>query len=139
MECLAICGSRVASGAREEVVVWESGANVDPVGQDLQSFSRQWRRLGEPERPQPIGINSTEELIVTSLHWTYTARHGLILVATYMYHGVMYVACDLRLRSRFYMLSISYRLHKVTGDFERVGSNHFPGLMCVILWLFRRA
>lgn len=95
--------------------MWESAANVDPAGQNLQSFSGQWRRLGEPEKPEAIGMNSTEELIVTSLHWAHTPKYGLILVATYMYHGVMYVVQTVYYV--FFRGSIHYHLY--TGSIKQ--------------------
>ncbi|KAI0708447.1 WD40-repeat-containing domain protein [Earliella scabrosa] len=74
VEQLAIKGSWLASGAHQEVKLW------------------QWDSVGEisptPLRPATVKRNADKEVIVTSLHWTSSRQHDLLLLVTYMYHGV---------------------------------------------------
>ncbi|KAI0688939.1 WD40-repeat-containing domain protein [Earliella scabrosa] len=77
VEQLAIKNSWLASGALEELKLW------------------QWDPAESLPGPPTVKQNALREVIVTSLHWTSSTQHELLLLVTYMYHGVyLYDARD---------------------------------------------
>ncbi|KAI0709141.1 WD40-repeat-containing domain protein [Earliella scabrosa] len=77
IECLAIDGDEVATGAHKELKVWNWDANFKAHQFDLL------HNLPEPTN----GSHSQhKEVLVTSLHWTHRRRR--LLVVTYMHHGI---------------------------------------------------
>ncbi|KAI0716862.1 WD40-repeat-containing domain protein [Earliella scabrosa] len=77
VEHLALKGLWLASGALEEVKLWkwDGVAKLYVLQQSLPG-------------PATVKKNANKEVIVTSLHWTSARQHELLLLVTYMYHGV---------------------------------------------------
>ncbi|KAI0744432.1 WD40-repeat-containing domain protein [Earliella scabrosa] len=84
VEHLAIKDSWLASGALKEVKLWrwDPAVRIYVFTQSLPG-------------PATVKKNALREVIVTSLHWTTSKQHELLLLVTYMYHGVyLYDARD---------------------------------------------
>ncbi|KAI0644129.1 WD40-repeat-containing domain protein [Trametes meyenii] len=80
VEHLALAGARLASGGHSEVYIWDVNDG------DEQGFLLE-RELGQPVKSEG------EEVVVTGLHWTTTPgsrlkAHGMVLIVTYMSHGI---------------------------------------------------
>ncbi|KIP01816.1 hypothetical protein PHLGIDRAFT_326339 [Phlebiopsis gigantea 11061_1 CR5-6] len=101
VECIAVQGNRVASGAHDEVKIWEWDASPSPSSTtpNLHRFADLWSCVKQIDKPPVIGMNRDEEVLITSIHWT-TAMHPSILVLTYMYHGVVLVETSTFMRIR---------------------------------------
>ncbi|RDX42307.1 WD40 repeat-like protein [Lentinus brumalis] len=89
IEHIAVTGNLLASGAFTELKVWR----WHPLG---------WSFRCEQSLPEPpkTSHNEHDEMLVTSIHWTGTEYHPLLLV-TYMHHGCQCVSCPLCLSYLF--------------------------------------
>ncbi|KAI0648743.1 WD40-repeat-containing domain protein [Trametes meyenii] len=81
VECLAIRDGDacLASGAHAELLVWEW---------DEQSAFRLEHEISPPPKR---AWNEAQEVLVTSVHWTSSTTYSSLLLATYMYHGLLLI------------------------------------------------
>ncbi|KAI0738687.1 WD40-repeat-containing domain protein [Daedaleopsis nitida] len=81
VECIAIDGDRVATGAHKEIKIWRWNVNT-----------RHFTLIQDLPEPPKSSHNKDMEVLVTSLHWTAATIPGAhrLLMATYMYHGVQF-------------------------------------------------
>ncbi|KAI0643028.1 WD40-repeat-containing domain protein [Trametes meyenii] len=77
VECLAVSGTRLATGGHREIAVWKWNATDQKYDREL-----------DLEEPPKTSQNESEPIIVTSLHWTSSDKHACLLFVTYMNHGV---------------------------------------------------
>ncbi|TFK79280.1 WD40 repeat-like protein [Polyporus arcularius HHB13444] len=79
VERLATQGSQLVSGAQPEVRVW----------QHLSNGTNVWRHVTDLQGPPKDSKNAEEQFIVMGIHWTKTRVHRLVVVVTYMHHGIV--------------------------------------------------
>ncbi|KAH7908071.1 WD40-repeat-containing domain protein [Hygrophoropsis aurantiaca] len=72
VECITVSGTYVATGAYNEICLWNFQEN------------KPWTRFKCFSLPPTIGVNQDKEIIVTSLHW----RSPSILLVSYLHHGI---------------------------------------------------
>ncbi|OSC99346.1 WD40 repeat-like protein, partial [Trametes coccinea BRFM310] len=80
VECLAIRPSdnQLASGAHRELFIWhwnESAGRFE-MDRDISGVATKAR-------------NDSNNVLITSVHWTATAQHANLLLVTYMHHGLV--------------------------------------------------
>ncbi|KAL1938897.1 hypothetical protein VTO73DRAFT_11277 [Trametes versicolor] len=76
VERLAFDGTYLASGAHKEVKVWAC------------VHEGSWRQVADLRAPRRSSYTTECDIIVTSLHWTSNPSHPLVLLVTYLNHGV---------------------------------------------------
>ncbi|KAH9853715.1 WD40-repeat-containing domain protein [Lenzites betulinus] len=76
VERLAFNGTYLASGAHEEVKVWVRGAEG------------LWKMIADLPMPRGSSYTMACDVMVTSLHWTSSSLHPLVLLVTYLSHGI---------------------------------------------------
>ncbi|OSD03005.1 WD40 repeat-like protein [Trametes coccinea BRFM310] len=72
----------LASGAKSEVTIWSAPDRYTV-----------WNRVRELSTPSTSSLNEDCETLVTSLHW-FRAQGQLLLLVTYMYHGISIFNAD---------------------------------------------
>ncbi|KAI0362978.1 WD40 repeat-like protein [Pilatotrama ljubarskyi] len=77
VECLALNGPWLASGAQLTIVIWEEVRAGD------------FRRVIELPMPPRSSQNEGCEVLVTGVHWTKSPRHSTLLLVSYMFHGIV--------------------------------------------------
>ncbi|KAI0366439.1 WD40 repeat-like protein [Pilatotrama ljubarskyi] len=80
VERLAFNGTYLASGAHKEVKVWKRTAADLPAGS--------WKLAADLRAPRRSSYTTACEIIVSSLHWTASMSYPLVLLVTYLSHGV---------------------------------------------------
>nr|VWO96513.1 Guanine nucleotide-binding protein subunit beta-like protein (Cytoplasmic antigenic protein 1) [Ganoderma boninense] len=80
IEHLAFQDNLLASGAHSEVKVWKRNA--------VMALENEYELGAVIQNPPTNSSNEDKEVIVTSLHWVPSEKHGTTLLVTYMYHGV---------------------------------------------------
>ncbi|KAH9834088.1 WD40-repeat-containing domain protein [Rhodofomes roseus] len=116
VERLAYNGTYLASGAQEELAVWS------------RSGKESWKLVSEAGPPPKTSHNTADDVIVTSLHWIETRRRPVVLVATYMHHGIILI--DQKTWQRFRSISFAGSIADadLTGDAKLLGvSNMLNG------------
>ncbi|KAH7919173.1 WD40 repeat-like protein [Leucogyrophana mollusca] len=83
VECLAVCGELVATGAHDEVHIWRFTDHED-----------RWTPVSRVDDPPMIGASVSAEVLVCSLHWPTTAHVPNILMVSYIHHGIVFWDVD---------------------------------------------
>ena len=105
------------------------------VGANLQQLPEDWTKIATLEKPQVSDTGSIGEVLVTSLHWTTTEAHSIVLLVGYMHHGILYVGFSPNLCPHLIVLRPSSSL--VDGStYNTIQVVKPPGLMRVICLLF---
>ncbi|KAH7905143.1 WD40-repeat-containing domain protein [Hygrophoropsis aurantiaca] len=79
VERLAVSGTYVATGARNEVRLWWYENNEE------------WKCIASSTQPPYAGTNLHLEAIVTSLHWVSSGKSApTTLLVSYMHHGIVF-------------------------------------------------
>ncbi|TFK80345.1 YVTN repeat-like/Quino protein amine dehydrogenase [Polyporus arcularius HHB13444] len=81
VEHLAIHDAQLASGAHEDVAIWERGSD-GKVGR--------WKHQLDLESPPTNSNNDDRGVLVTSIHWTRLRKRQPLLLVTYIYHGYVF-------------------------------------------------
>ncbi|KAI0355760.1 WD40 repeat-like protein [Trametes cingulata] len=76
VERLAFNGTYLASGAQKEVKVW------------AHTPARSWKLAAELSAPRRSSYTTACEIMVSSLHWTTSVSYPLVLLVTYLSHGI---------------------------------------------------
>ncbi|KAI0363917.1 WD40 repeat-like protein [Pilatotrama ljubarskyi] len=80
VERLAFHGTYLASGAHREVKVWTRMPSAFPPGS--------WNLTADLRPPRRSSYTTACDIIVSSLHWTASASYPLVLLVTYLSHGI---------------------------------------------------
>ncbi|KAI0650958.1 hypothetical protein C8Q79DRAFT_924090 [Trametes meyenii] len=80
VECLAVSGERLVTGAHSEIAVWK-----------WSSAESKYKREIDLDEPPKTSQNESQPILVTSLHWTSSEKHPCLLFITYMNHGIQWV------------------------------------------------
>ncbi|KAH9847484.1 WD40-repeat-containing domain protein [Lenzites betulinus] len=81
VERLAFKGAYLASGAHKEVKVWSRVSPSDSIGT--------WTLVASLNAPKRSSYTTACDIMVTSLHWTLSPSHPLVLLVTYLNHGIV--------------------------------------------------
>ncbi|KAJ2994492.1 hypothetical protein NUW54_g7542 [Trametes sanguinea] len=84
IEHLRAHGSLLASGAKTEVVIWRT-----------EDMFTAWQHSQDLAAPASSSLNEESEILVTSLHWLKPDGQELLLLVTYMFHGIRYAMAAL--------------------------------------------
>ncbi|KAI9060540.1 WD40 repeat-like protein, partial [Trametes sanguinea] len=79
VERLAFNGTHLASGAHKEIKIWAR----QPSG----TFGS-WKFVTDLRAPRQSSYTTKCDIITTSLHWTAGPSHPVVLLVTYLSHGV---------------------------------------------------
>lgn len=94
VERLAFNGTHLASGAHREVKVWAQKPNGEFVFSMFYASSRyidilgSWKLIADLRAPRRSAYTTKCDIITTSLHWTSGPSHPVVLLVTYLSHGV---------------------------------------------------
>ncbi|KAH9914785.1 WD40-repeat-containing domain protein [Epithele typhae] len=83
VECLALWGKHLVSGAHNEVKIWTYCKKKDWL---TNVYISRWRQDFEVETPKP---DAGEKVVVTCLHWMSTLQHPSVLLVVYRTHGII--------------------------------------------------
>ncbi|KAI1785298.1 WD40-repeat-containing domain protein [Ganoderma leucocontextum] len=83
VECLAVNGGRVVVGAGCKLSVW----GWDPVG----THRKRLLKTLNLDAPPRTSHDELREVLVTSIHWTFSPRYPSLVVVTYMNHGALFL------------------------------------------------
>ncbi|KAI0371020.1 WD40 repeat-like protein [Pilatotrama ljubarskyi] len=75
IEHLKVRGKWLASGATQEVAIWQLKHDT-------------WVHVVDLPEPPHSSLNDNREVLVTGIHWTKSGTHPSLLLVTFMFHGI---------------------------------------------------